>query len=189
MTSKARVAFYSIAFHGYFILPYFISWSSERSFACPFFYSISNKSPTPLTASHGKAIYQKMYIDGHSTLIYHIVMYTAGFHLRGQSPPKTLITNTSNWPKFCTCHDSMAVVSPQTFSWEETKLSRAASGMSLGLCFDTVTWHEANMLDNRQLAVFLRLEVVSSIPAGSTMIYRFLCVGSFISFPVPEHQN
>ena len=156
-------------------------------------------------------------------------MYTAGFHLRGQSarPPqkkqqqknnnnnktnkqqqqqkikqknnkaKTNKNKTKQTNKHLShqidqsfAHATMAVVSPQTFSWEETKLSRAASGMSLGLCFDTVTqWHEANMLDNRQLAVFLRLEVVSSIPAGSTMIYRFLCVGSFISFPVPEHQN
>ena len=56
------------------------------------------------------------------------------------------------------------------------QLSSAATGMSLELRFLTqFQWREAYVLDNWQLGSCLSLEVVSSIPAGSRIIYRFLC--------------
>ena len=54
------------------------------------------------------------------------------------------------------------------------QLSSAATGMSLELRFFTqFQWREAYVLDSWRSC--LSLEVVSSIPAGSTIIYRFLC--------------
>ena len=68
------------------------------------------------------------------------------------------------------------------------QLSNAASGMSLelrfrhnfsgmkGMCWTTGSWRSC-----------LSLEVVSSIPVGSTIIYRFL--HGFICVSLWEHQN
>ena len=49
-------------------------------------------------------------------------------------------------------------------------------GHDIGVAFLTqFQWREAYVLDTWQLAELHSLEVVSSIPAGSTIIYRFLC--------------
>ena len=49
-------------------------------------------------------------------------------------------------------------------------------GHAIGIVFFTqCQWNEANMLDNWQLVVLPQSAVVSSIPAGSIIIHRFLC--------------
>ena len=56
------------------------------------------------------------------------------------------------------------------------QLSSAATGMSLELRFlARFQWREAYVLDNWQLAELPQSRGRDSIPAGSTIIYRFLC--------------
>ena len=69
------------------------------------------------------------------------------------------------------------------------QLSSAASGMSLGLCLLTqFKWHEANVLDNWQLAVLPQCKGCEFNPCR---VHDDLSVPLWVymRFPVPEHQN
>ena len=68
-------------------------------------------------------------------------------------------------------------------------LSSAASGMSLELCFLTqFQWHEANVLDNWQLAA---LPQSGGCEFDPRRVHDNLLVPLWVymRFPVPEHQN
>ena len=72
------------------------------------------------------------------------------------------------------------------------QLSSAAMGMSLGLCglffLHSFSGMKRTCWTTGSWRCCLCLEVVSSIPTGSTMIYRFLSEFKCV-FPVSEHQN
>ena len=68
------------------------------------------------------------------------------------------------------------------------QLYSAAWAMSLGLCFNTIQWHETNVLDDWQLVVLPHSGGTESNPRwvhdNLSVLLRV-----YMGFPVPGHQN